>query len=141
MRENAPTMQSTLRFLRIVHLILAGSILLYWQLMSLVPAQNPETLQPVFLWSLSALSVAELAIGQLMRSRELRIAFEILRTKPDDAASLGRWRRGIIVSDCLALSVVLYGLAVHFLGGTGVQVAPFFIAGAATFLVWWPKQP
>ena len=141
MHQNTLTIQSTLRFLRIVHLILAGSILLYWQTIVLVPAENPDTLQIVFLWTLSALCVAELAIGQLIRSRELRIAFEILRTKPDDPTALGRWRRGIIVGDCLALSVVLSGLAIHFLGGTGRQVAPFFIVGAAAFLVWWPKRP
>ena len=120
---------------------MAASILLDWHAMNIVPAQNSEALSPLLLWAFGAVSAFDLAIGYWIRSRDLRIAFEILRTKPDDGAALGRWRRGIIVGDCLALSVVLYGLAIHFLGGTGRQVAPFFIVGAAAFLLWWPKQP
>jgi hypothetical protein len=57
------------------------------------------------------------------------MAFETLRTNPDDAPALNRWRRGVIVGDCLALAVALYGFAIHFMGGTSRQVAPFFIVG------------
>jgi hypothetical protein len=80
-------------------------------------------------------------MGQWMRSKQLPIAFETLRTKSDDAASLGRWRTGVIISDALAEAVVLYGFTVHMLGGTAKEVAPFFIAGLAAMLIWWPKQP
>jgi hypothetical protein len=117
---------------------MAASILLDWHAMGLVPAQNSEPLNPEWLWGLGAV---DLGIGQWLRSRELRIAFGTLRTKPDDALALGRWRRGIILSDCFALTVALFGFSIHMQGGTGRQVAPFFIVGAAAFLVWWPKQP
>ena len=76
-----------------------------------------------------------------MRSKNLRLAFETLRTKPDDAGALVRWRRGVIISDCLAEAVVLYGFVVHMLGGTSLQVAPFFISGSTAMLSWWPRQP
>jgi hypothetical protein len=120
---------------------MAASILLYWHAMSIVPAQNSEALSPLLLWAFGAVSAFDLAIGYWIRSRDLRIAFETLRTKPDDAPALGRWRRGIILGDCFALSIALFGFSIHMQGGTGGQVAPFFIVGAAAFLVWWPKQP
>jgi hypothetical protein len=141
MHQNTPAIQSTLRTLRIVHLVMAASILLYWHAMILVPAQNSEPLNPEWLWGLGALGAVDLVLGQWLRSRELRIAFGTLRTKPDDAPALGHWRRGIILGDCFALSVVLFGFNIYLRGGTGRQVAPFFIVGAAAFLVWWPKQP
>ena len=141
MRQNTPAIQSTLRTLRIVHLVMAASILLYWHAMGLVPAQNSEPMNPEWLWGLGALGAVDLVLGQWLRSRELRIAFGTLRTKPDDAPALGRWRRGIILGDCFALSVVLFGFNIHIRGGAGRQVAPFLIVGAAAFIVWWPKQP
>jgi hypothetical protein len=118
-----------------------GAIVLYAYFVRIIPASSSEPLSPVFLWSLGILSVVELAVGQAVRSKFIQPAFETLRTKPDDVTSLNRWRMGVIVSDCLAMSVVLYGLMIHLLGGTDRQVAPFLAAGAVAMLFWWPKQP
>jgi hypothetical protein len=134
-------MEGTLRWLRLIHLALMVSMLLYLYIMRMVPAGPSEMLNPTFLWALYITAVATLGMGQWMRSKQLPIAFETLRTKSDDAASLGRWRTGVIISDALAEAVVLYGFTVHMLGGTAKEVAPFFIAGLAAMLIWWPKQP
>jgi hypothetical protein len=117
------------------------SILLYLHVMRILPAHNSEPLNPALPWVLGALGVADLGIGQWMRSKQLRLAFETLRTTPDDPTALARWRRGVIIGDCLAIAVVLYGFAIYFLGGSARQVAPFFIVGAAAMLFWWPREP
>jgi hypothetical protein len=54
---------------------------------------------------------------------------------------LGRWRSGAILSATLAEAVVLFGLVIHLLGGSAVQAAGFWIAGAVTMLIWWPQAP
>ena len=85
--------------------------------MRMVPAQNTEPLKPSMLWSLGACAAVTLALGQVMRSRRLGPAFETLRIKPDDPEALVRWRQGVLISDVLAEATVLYGFAVHALGG------------------------
>ncbi len=127
--------------LRTVHGTLMLCIVLYVVVMRMVPAQNAEPLSTNVPLLLGILAVANLVSGQMIRSRRLRLAFETLRTKPDDAESLARWRQGVIISDCLVEAVVLYGLAIHFMGGTSRQVAPFFIVGSVAMVVWWPVQP
>jgi uncharacterized membrane protein len=141
MQQGQVTVQGTLRMLRTVHGAFMLCIVLYVVVMQMVPAQNAEPLSTNMPLLLGILAVANLASGQMIRSRRLRLAFETLRSKPDDAQSLARWRQGVIIGDSLAQAVVLYGFVVHFLGGTNRQVAPFFIAGAVAMLVWWPVQP
>jgi hypothetical protein len=135
------TIEGTLRSLRLIHVALMVSMLLYVYIMWMIPAKSSETLDPTFLLTLDLVGISSVGVAKRIRSKCLRPAFETLRTKPDDAASLGRWRVGVIVSDALAEAVVLYGFVVHLLGGTISQVAPFFSAGLAAMVFWWPQQP
>ena len=141
MQQNPTTTQGTLAFLRIVHAALVVSMILYVVVMRRIPAQDVEPLSSSMLWSLGACAAASLATGQGIRSRYLGPAFETLRAKPDDPGSLLRWRQGVLISDCLAEAAVLYGFVIHLLGGTDGEVVPFFIAGAAAMILWWPKEP
>ena len=141
MQQNPMTTQATLRFLRMVHGALMISIVLYILVVRMVPAQNTEPLKPSMLWALDICAAITLALGQVMRSMRLRPAFETLRRTPDDPGALVRWRQGVLISDVLGEATVLYGFAVHALGGTGRQIAPFFIAGSAAMILWWPKKP
>ena len=141
MQQLPTTTEGTLRVLRVIHLALMVSMLLYVFIMRMMPANPSEMLNPRFIWALYATAAVTLAAGQWMRSKQLRIAFETLRTKPDDTASLARWRVGVIISDVLAEATVLYGFVIHLLGGTATEVAPLFIAGVTAMLIWWPKQP
>lgn len=117
------------------------AVVLYAYIIKTIPASDPEPVSATFLNSLYVLAVVQLAIGQIVRSKFVWPALETLRTKPGDSDSLGRWRKGVILSDCLALAVVMYGLVIHLLGGTDRQVAPLLVGGAVAMLFWWPKQP
>jgi hypothetical protein len=139
--QNASSRQATLRTLRILHGTFIVSIFLYLYVMRIVSPANAESLNPVLPWVLGAIAASNLAVGQRMRSKQLRIAFDTLRAQPEDADALARWRRGVIIGDCLAMAVVLYGLVIFFLGGTTLQVAPFLLAGATAMLFWWPREP
>jgi hypothetical protein len=140
-QQNPTTTQGTLKLLRTVHGALMLSIALYVVIMRMIPAPGAEPLSFRLLWLLGACAAASLAGGQGIRSRCLGPAFETLRVKPDDPRSLLRWRQGVLISDCLAEAAVLYGFVIHLLGGTGGEVVPFFIAGAAAMILWWPRMP
>lgn len=141
MQQNPTTAQGTLKLLRTVHGALMVSIVLYVVVMRMIPAPGAEPVSSRLLWPLGACAAASLAGGQGIRSRYLGPAFETLRAKPDDPGSLLRWRQGVLISDCLAEAAVLYGFVIHLLGGTDGEVVPFFIAGAAAMILWWPKMP
>ncbi|MGP8156151.1 MAG: hypothetical protein ACLQMT_04760 [Candidatus Acidiferrales bacterium] len=141
MQQDQATLQGTLRMLRTTHGLLMLFIVFCVVRVHMVPAQNAEPLSTNILLLLGVIAIALLVFAQVIRSRRLRLAFETLRTKPDDAESLARWRYGVIFSDVMAVAVVLYGYVIHFMGGTNREAAPFFIAGAVAMLVWWPREP
>lgn len=141
LQQSPATMEGTLRSLRVIHVTLIISILLYVEVMHLIPGRYSEWLNYRLLYEFGALSLACLASGQAMRARELPGAFETLRVNPNDKRALERWRFGVIVGDTLAEAVALYGFAIHMLGGTNRQVAPFFVAAMAAMIVWWPRRP
>lgn len=141
MEQDPATTDGSLQFLRRVHISLMVSILLYIYVMRIIPPQSTQLHDPFLFWMLCATSVVCLASGQAIRSRKLGTAFEILQTRPDDPHALGQWRIGVIVSDCLAEAVALFGFVIRMLGGTTRQVAPFFVAGALAMLIWWPRRP
>lgn len=142
MTQPAPnTTENTVRFLRVVHVALLVSVVLYGLVLRAAPAHEQRAVDPSLLIALYMLSVVMIAVGLAVRAKFIRSAFEILRTKPDDAAALVHWRKADMVSAVLAEAIVLYGVAIHFLGGSIRQVAPFFVCGAIVMLVWWPHRP
>jgi hypothetical protein len=134
------TARETLSVLRILHLALLMAVLLYIFMIRIIPAAPTEPLNKPLLVGSYALCVLELAFGQRIRSKRVAAALELLRTQPNDAKALSQWRAGVVISDSVAMSVVLYGLALHFVGGTSLQIAPFFVVGTAALLFWWPQD-
>lgn len=141
MQQPAATTEATLRSLRTVHGALLCSVVLYTIVVVRISPQTSQEFKPALLTPLGIASIVSLGIAFFVRSRTIRPAVEALRTKPDDAESLRRWRVGSVVSAVLAESVVLYGVAIHFMAGTSRQATPFFIVGAVVMLAWWPRRP
>jgi hypothetical protein len=141
MQQFPATTEGTLRQLQLIHLCLVVSVVLYLFMMKIMELPNSGPPSASIFWSLCVESVLALGFGQSIRSKKLGAAFEALQTKPDDPAALAQWHAGVIISDCLAESVALCGLAIHYLGGTSRQVAPFFVAGFLALLLWWPRRP
>jgi hypothetical protein len=88
---------------------------------------------------LNGLVVVGMAL--FFRIKMLEAAAETLVANPDDPMALGRWRTGNLLSFLLAESVVLFGMALRFIGGTTMQSLPFYAVGIAIMLVWWPRRP
>ena len=128
MQPVAPTISQTLRFLRILHVCLMVSIALYVVALRIVPRQS---FRPSFSFALyfAMLASVMIAIAFVVRSRLIGSSFDVLKLRPDDAAALERWRKGVIVTDVLAEAVALYGYALYFIGGQIWQVAAFLVTG------------
>ena len=90
---------------------------------------------------LAVIGVLILFTTQFLRVKLMNPSLETLRSKPDDANSLARWRTGAIASCIMAESVVLLGFALRFTGGTLKQALPFYAMGIGLMILWWPQRP
>ena len=103
----------------------------------------PTTKSPsgVILISFGVAGAIAIGVATWARLSRIRPALETLRLKSDDPPSLQSWRFGSLLSYVMLESVVLYGLAFRFLGGSRLESLPFYCAGIALMLVYWPQQP
>ncbi|MGA9184910.1 MAG: hypothetical protein WBZ32_06395 [Candidatus Acidiferrales bacterium] len=133
-------LQSSLRFVRLIHGIFFLTMLLY-------PAFG-ERLQQGFIMSLSSplfiavavVAAAALAGAVLARLKTVQPALQSLPANPNDLASLSRWKRGAILIRILLEMIVLLGAGLRIMGASFFHVLPFYIIPIALMLLWWPRQ-
>ena len=140
-QQPAMTTEGTLRILRIIHGALFAALLLYAVAIWTVPSTTPDKPPMTEVSALAGISVVLLAAGARVRRKNIESALETLRSKPDDFVALQRWRKGAVLSAAMAEAVALFSVSLHFMGGSRLQVAGFWIAGAIAMLLWWPQRP
>ena len=133
-------MDASLRLLRIIQLALLVSVVFYIAIAEKVGPQVPKDVKQMQM-ILMALAVGVVGTIFIFRQRMLTHAEEALRSQPEDVVALACWRAGNIITLVLAEAVVLYGLVLRFMGGTLLQAAPFYAAGALLMVVWGPRRP
>ncbi len=106
----------------------------------ILPHQAP-TVNPTIGTAFLVMGILIVGATVVIRVKLVGTALDTLRSSPDDPIALGRWRKGVILTDVLLESVVLYGFALRFLGGTPLQSLPFYAAGIGFMLLWWPQRP
>jgi hypothetical protein len=141
MPESVATLEGTLRSLRIIHGCLMFAIVLYVYVLRAIPEQPSQDFDPRLPWILGIVAAVEVAIALFVRVKKLGPAFEMLRSNPAETGALLQWRMAVIISDALAISVALYGLVLHLVGFPDRQAVPFFVAGSAVMILWWPRRP
>lgn len=140
-QESAAPIEQTHRFLQLVHGCLLCAVLAYVFVMHFIPVERSEELDSKFVVGCAIIALLDLAIATVVRSRKLRPALQTLQTTPNDARALALWRQGSILSGVQAMTVALFGMALHFVGAPTWQVTSFFVVGAAVMLLWWPHKP
>jgi hypothetical protein len=134
------TLENTIRSMRIIYVALLFTMILYVLMAEALTHHDVHDVHVLWLaFLLTGLMIVGIAL--LFRIKMLQPAIETLQEKPDDQIALARWRAGNILSFVLAESIVLFGFALRFLGGTITQSLPFYIVGVALMLVWWPRRP
>ena len=133
-------METCLRLLRILQAALFGSLLLYGLVGEIAGPKEARDVKQMQL-ILMVLAAASWGVIFFVRQRLVQPAEEILRTQPEDAAALGRWRAGNMATFFLAEAVALYGLVLRMLGSTLLQAAPFYSAAILLLLAFTPRRP
>jgi hypothetical protein len=141
MTQPAPTVETTLRFVRTVHGLLLFAMFMYVLTAERILPHQPRTLNSTIGTMFLVLSILMVSATVLIQQKLVGAARDTLHSIPDDPNSLAKWRRGVILTDVLLESVVLYGFALRFLGGTLQQALPFYAAGIGLMIPWWPRNP
>jgi F0F1-type ATP synthase membrane subunit c/vacuolar-type H+-ATPase subunit K len=134
-------MEPSRKLLQIVRGAMLFSILLYafvGEQVRHTPGAPPDR---NFYFALTLVAIITVGMVFAIRRTFILRAEATLAAQPEDAAALGRWRTGYIITFVLCETVALYGLVLRFLGFTLSDVAPFYVAGFALMLMLGPRRP
>src|SRR6267142_2298416 len=134
-------MEQQLRVLRIVHAAMLAAAVLYIFLPETVNRDRVE--EPSQLTYLAVAVMAAFSVGAALMVRQTMVsrALETLQLHPEDGASVKRWFSGNMILFALCESVVVYGLALRFVGATLRQAAPSYLAGIVLLILFRPRKP
>ncbi len=132
--------EASQRTLRIVHIFLIASMLVYMWLPSYLRVQPRQPLNPVVYAALVVMALALVGVIVLIRKFMLRRVVEQLPLRSGDRTLLWRWHLGHVIIFCLCEAIVLYGFALRFMGATLLQSGPFYLGGFVLILCFTPKR-
>lgn len=135
-----PTIDGTLRWLRVWYSILLLAIALYVVVSERAQHQLID-MNRAFLVGLGVVAAILVGIALYVQVKVIRPALETLQAKPDAVASLASWRSASLAGYVIAEAIVLFGLCLRFLGGARALCIPFYFVGILLMLFLFPRRP
>ena len=133
-------MDASVKLLRTVQVAMLVSVVLY----VLVGERIGDVLRlnnPMMFYALSMVTVTIVGVILVVRRTLVAQSAASLRTRPEDLATLGRWRAGYVMTYALSEAIALFGLVLRMIGFSLSQVAPFYIAGFILLSFFGPRRP
>jgi hypothetical protein len=139
-QQNAPSMDQTLKLLRLVQWALLGSIVLYVAL-GVVVRPIQRNIDPTLSYTFTTLAVAVIGMIFVVRRTMVFRAEATLANQPNEVVSLNHWRTGYIATYALCEALALFGLVQRFLGARLEQSVPYFLGGFVLLVFFRPIRP
>jgi hypothetical protein len=122
--------------LRVMQITFIVSALLFYLICRMTPSPAQSVSAPAR-WVILLLAFTNGFFGFILQ-RMLRHAPNRFFPAAQDSTPLARWRAGHILRFATAEAVVLFGLALHSLGGSSLLVNVLFGSGLLLMLLWRP---
>ncbi|HTW23707.1 MAG TPA: hypothetical protein VMD78_08910 [Candidatus Baltobacteraceae bacterium] len=135
-----PTIDGTLRWLRIWYSVLLIAMALYVAVSERAQHQLID-MNRAFLSGLGVIAAVLVGIAFYVQVKVIRPALETLQAKPGAADAISSWRSASLASYVIAEAIVLFGLCLRFLGGARIMSIPFYFVGIALMLFLFPRRP
>lgn len=126
----------TVRVIQIAMLVCVGIYAVVGEVVGSRVTTNASTLYAISFASISLVG----AILVVRKTMVLQSEAE-LKAKPEDAATLARWKTGYIVSYVLCEALALFGLLLRIMGFTLTHVWPYYAGSLVLLLLFWPRAP
>jgi len=101
----------------------------------------PKLSDPTLFYALSLATITIVGVILVVRRTLVLQSATMLAARPNDAAILGRWRTGYVMTYALSESIALFGLVLRLIGFTLSQVWSFYIAAFILLLFFGPRRP
>jgi len=131
--------QKSLQATRVIYVALLFAAIAYLAIPLLVAPTHSREPSLVFVLALGVVALSTLGVAAFYRSRMVQPANEALSRNPDDDSAAARWRQGVIVSLVCCDSIVLFGLALRFVGVAWSKCSIFYAVGIFFMLAWRPR--
>src|ERR1700757_2412654 len=132
-------MESAIKVIRAIQIALLVSVVLYvivGERVGTIPKLN----DPVVFYVLSLATVTIVGVILVVRRTLVLQSAAALAVRPNDLATLNRWRTGYVMTYALSESIALFGLVLRLIGFTLSQVWSFYIAAFILLLFFRPRR-
>lgn len=133
-------MESAIKLIRAVQIAMLVSVILYVAVGEGI-GSVPKLNNPVLFYMLSLATITIVGVILVVRRTLVLQSAATLATRPNDAATLGRWRAGHIMTYALSEAIAIFGLVLRIIGFSLSQVAYFYVAGFILLLFFGPRRP
>jgi hypothetical protein len=125
------------RLIQIAMLLSVGMFVLAGEMVGSIPKLS----NPTLFYALSLATITIVGVILVVRRTLVLQSAATLAARPNDAATLTRWRAGYVMTYALSEAIALFGLVLRLIGFTLSQVAYFYIAGFILLLFFGPRRP
>jgi len=133
-------MDAAIKIVRLIQVAMLVSVALFVVLGEVV-GSIPKLSNPTLFYALSLATITIVGVILVVRRTLVLQSATMLASRPNDAASLNRWRAGYVMTYALSESIGLFGLVLRLIGFTLSQVWSFYIAAFILLLFFGPRRP
>jgi hypothetical protein len=132
--------ESAIRIVRVLQVAMLLSVLLFVVTGELV-GSIPRLSNPTLFYALSLATITIVGVILVVRRTLVLQSATMLAARPNDVATLSRWRAGYVMTYALSEAIALFGLLLRLIGFSLSQVASFYVAGFILLLFFGPRRP
>lgn len=125
------------RLIQIAMLLSVGIFVLTGEMVGSIPKLS----NPTLFYALSLATITIVGVILVVRRTLVLQSAVTLATRPNDVATLNRWRAGYVMTYALSEAIAMFGLVLRLIGFSLSQVASFYIAGFILLLFFGPRRP
>ncbi len=133
-------MESAIKIVRLLQIAMLLSVLLLVMVGEMV-GSIPRLSNPTLFYALSLATITMVGVILVVRRTLVLQSAATLAERPNDVATIGRWRAGYVMTYALSEAIAMFGLLLRIIGFSLQQVASFYVAGFILLLFFGPRRP
>ena len=133
-------MENAIKIIRAIQIAMLLSVAIFVLAGEMV-GSIPRLSDPTLFYALSLATITIVGVILVVRRTLVLQSAVTLAARPNDVATLNRWRAGYVMTYALSEAIAMFGLVLRLIGFSLSQVASFYIAGFILLLFFGPRRP
>ena len=133
-------MENAIKIIRAIQIAMLLSVAIF-VLVGETVGSIPRLSDPTLFYALSLATITIVGVILVVRRTLVLQSAVTLAARPNDVATLNRWRAGHVMTYALSEAIAMFGLVLRLIGFSLSQVASFYIAGFILLLFFGPRRP